>query len=256
MVRFMMAALTVVGGLLAASPALAAAEGFATTDVNMRAGPSTEYPRILVLQRGAPLTVYGCVRGYSWCDVGYYHERGWVSSRYISLFYDDRRVYAPYIPPRVNVPIVTFSFNYWDTWYPRYPWYRDYRWRRDRPDADYWRRRDDDRDIIIRPDRRNNDRIERRNDDRRDRLTNRDNRPVFRDDTIRVPGAGGQRRDDRGRAERPQTREERRDQRRDAREDRQRRGEQPQRRDNQERGNRQRNERDCVWVNGKCVLPN
>ena len=132
MVRYFMAALAVVGGLFAASAAQASAEGFTTTDVNMRAGPSTEYPRIIVLPRGAPVEIYGCVRSYTWCDVGYYDERGWVSSRYINIFYDDRRVYVPYTP-RVQVPIITFDFGYWDRWYTDYPFYGERVWRRRYP---------------------------------------------------------------------------------------------------------------------------
>jgi uncharacterized protein YraI len=131
--KLVMALVALVGGLLL--PAAAeAADGFTTGDVNMRAGPGTQYPRIMVLPRGAPVEIYGCLRGYSWCDVGYYRERGWVSSRYLSVFYDDRRVYVPY-RPRVTVPYLTFEFNYWDRWYNDRPWYREWRrkYRDERP---------------------------------------------------------------------------------------------------------------------------
>jgi uncharacterized protein YraI len=145
----LMAVLALLGGLLLPiTGAGAQATGFATADVNMRAGPSTEYPRIIVLPEGGELQVFGCVRGYTWCDVGYFQYRGWVSSRYLSIFYDDY-TYQPY-RPRVVVPIITFDFGYWDTWYPSYPWYRDYRWRRTYPDWDYYRERRND-DVIIRP---------------------------------------------------------------------------------------------------------
>jgi uncharacterized protein YraI len=137
--RFLVALAALAGALL--MPAAAeAADGYTTGSVNMRAGPGTQYPRIMVLPRGAPVEVYGCLRGYSWCDVGYYRERGWVSSRYLSVFYDDRQVYVPY-RPRVAVPYLTFEFGYWDRWYYDRPWYREWR-RKDRNDRPNWDRND------------------------------------------------------------------------------------------------------------------
>lgn len=127
--NWIVAAVAALGALLA--PAAAeAANGYTTGNVNMRAGPGVQYPRILVLPAGAPVTIYGCLQGYSWCDVAAYHERGWVSSRYLDSFYDDRRVYVPY-QPRVRLPIISFEFGYWDRWYSNRPWYRDRRWRDD-----------------------------------------------------------------------------------------------------------------------------
>ena len=50
MVRMLLAALAVAGAFLVPSaPASAQSSGYTTDDVNMRAGPSTEYPRIIVL---------------------------------------------------------------------------------------------------------------------------------------------------------------------------------------------------------------
>jgi uncharacterized protein YraI len=139
--------------LLPAAEAGAQSTGYTTADVNMRAGPSTEYPRVIVLPEGGEVEVFGCVRGYTWCDVAYFQYRGWVSSRYISIFYDNYS-YVPY-RPIVPVPIITFDFGYWDRWYPSYPWYSDYRWRRTYRDWDDYRPRRNDpprrNDVIIYP---------------------------------------------------------------------------------------------------------
>jgi uncharacterized protein YraI len=158
MKKLVMAALAGLGALLLPAAANAAAGGYTTADVNMRAGPSTEYPRIVVLPRGAAVDVHGCVRGYTWCDVSFYHERGWVSSRYLDIFYDDQRVYVPYTP-RARVPVITFDFGYWDSWYTHYPWYSEYRyrsypsqrWDSDRNDRVYYppRRERNDRRIFV-----------------------------------------------------------------------------------------------------------
>lgn len=68
-----------------ALPGIAEAQNaMATADVNMRVGPGTQHPVIATLPAGAPVTVRGCVRGYSWCDTSYRGTRGWVSGRYLA----------------------------------------------------------------------------------------------------------------------------------------------------------------------------
>jgi uncharacterized protein YraI len=142
MIRYSLGALAIAAAFLLPASAAEAAAGRTTGDVNMRAGPSTEYPRILVLARGTPVTIHGCLQGRSWCDVSAYRERGWVSSRYLDVFYDQRRVYVPHRPAKA-APTITFSFGYWDRHYSHRPWYSDRRWRdRDRG----WDRRDWRRD--------------------------------------------------------------------------------------------------------------
>ncbi len=110
--------------------AFAQQRGFVTTDVNLRAGPSTAYPVVVVLEGGTPLGIYGCLDDYSWCDVNWRGSRGWIAARYLE--YDDggRRVdFVPYAPS-VGVPVVAFSFgDYWGRYYRGRSWYSTYdRW--------------------------------------------------------------------------------------------------------------------------------
>ncbi|HEY8614524.1 MAG TPA: SH3 domain-containing protein [Roseomonas sp.] len=65
-----------------AGPA-SAAPGFATGTVNLRAGPGITYPQVTVVPAGAPVEIFGCLQGYSWCDVGFGQVRGWVSANYL-----------------------------------------------------------------------------------------------------------------------------------------------------------------------------
>ncbi len=132
-----------------AAPVVASASPARVTgNVNLRAGPGTQYYPILVLPAGAPVELYGCLQGYTWCDVSYGRERGWISSRYISTFYRGPS-YRP--RPYASVPSLTFNFGYWDNHYAHRSWYQnrprgadwdrapDFRPRRD------WDRRDWDR---------------------------------------------------------------------------------------------------------------
>ncbi|MBP0445546.1 SH3 domain-containing protein [Roseomonas sp. SSH11] len=108
-----------------AGPALAA-PGFATGNVNLRAGPGTNYPQVTVVPAGAQVEIFGCLQGYSWCDVGFGHIRGWVSSNFLQYLYEERRVPLPQYAPQAGVPVVTFQFgNYWRDHYRGRSWYAE-----------------------------------------------------------------------------------------------------------------------------------
>lgn len=122
--------IAVIAAATLAAPAVASASpAQVTANVNLRTGPGTQYYPIMLLPAGTPLELYGCLQGYTWCDVSYGRERGWVSSRYISTFYSGP-VYRP--RPYAPVPFLTFNFGYWDNHYVGRPWYQ-YRPRGDRP---------------------------------------------------------------------------------------------------------------------------
>ena len=123
--------LAVAAGLLALTGAASAQTGgFVTANVNLRAGPGTDYPAVTVLGAGTPLGIFGCIDGYSWCDVDWRGYRGWVAAQYLEYDYRGRRVVLPDYGPTIGVPIVTFSVdNYWGRYYRDRPWYEDrYRW--------------------------------------------------------------------------------------------------------------------------------
>lgn len=105
-----------------------AAEARITGNVNLRTGPGTQHYAIMVLPVGARVEVYGCLAGYTWCDIAWGNNRGWVSSRYLSTFYAGPQ-YRP-MPAR-PVPSITFNFGYWDNHYVGRPWYHH----RPRPDV-------------------------------------------------------------------------------------------------------------------------
>lgn len=144
--------------LLVLAPAVAqAAEGYATANVNMRAGPSTQYPAVTVIPAGESVIpagesveIHGCLADVPWCDVEFYGGRGWVAGRYVQATYQQRRVYVdPQYYRPLGIPTVVFSVgNYWDRYYRDRDFYRDRdRWRRG-PDfsQDRDRNRDWDRD--------------------------------------------------------------------------------------------------------------
>jgi uncharacterized protein YraI len=225
-------------GMLLLAPAIAqAAEGFATANVNMRAGPSTAYPAVTVIPAGESIEIYGCLADVPWCDVEFYGGRGWVHGRYVQALYQQRRVYVgPQYYRPLGIPVVVFSFgSYWDRHYHDRDFYRDRdRWRRGpdfyrgpdrRSEPDRPRRRPDfeprpaprpefDRRLERRPDLGRTPERRRDFDDRPDRLPDFDrdrnrrtferggddgNRVIRRGDDNRDRGAGN---DDRRRPQR------------------------------------------------------
>ncbi|MGG7519248.1 SH3 domain-containing protein [Allorhizobium undicola] len=130
---------------LSAPVAAEAAQAFATANVNLRAGPSTQYPPVLVVPTGNRVEIFGCLSSANWCDVGYSGYRGWISGSYLQTTYSQRRIYVDpdYYRP-LGIPTVTFSVgSYWDRYYRGRDFYRERdRWRRAPPPPPAWHRGD------------------------------------------------------------------------------------------------------------------
>lgn len=114
-------------GLAVVMPGLAAAaDAYLIGAASLRAGPAIDYPRIMVLPAGVPVSVYGCTTGFEWCDVQAGGDRGWVSGQFLQYDYQSQRVLLPEYGARVGIPIVAFVLGtYWDQHYRSRPWYHD-----------------------------------------------------------------------------------------------------------------------------------
>lgn len=142
--KTLLSILAAAAATLALPAAANAATAIATTNVNLRAGPSTAYPAVDVVPAGDDVRIFGCLSNRSWCDVGYRGYRGWMSSNYLAYVRDSRRYTGPRVVEIVRAPTISFSIgSYWDRNYRDRPFYRD----RDRFDRDFDgppRRRDRD----------------------------------------------------------------------------------------------------------------
>ena len=114
------------GAALVWSAAAAAHEAWVTRRVNVRAGPDATYPVVAVLGSGVGVDVVGCVSDYSWCDVVFNGDRGWVPGRRLQYAYQSRRVPLYDYGAAIGLPVVSFSLlNYWDDHYRARSWYGD-----------------------------------------------------------------------------------------------------------------------------------
>ena len=120
------------------TPALASAtDAYVTANVNLRAGPDIGYPTVDLVRAGDGVNIYGCTDGWSWCDVDYRGERGWVAGTYLATYddgYGDDRPLTDY-GEQIGIPIVSFVIgSYWNSYYSHRPFYREReRWYRQPP---------------------------------------------------------------------------------------------------------------------------
>jgi uncharacterized protein YraI len=116
-----------VGAILFSISLGAMAENAVTTEpASVRAGPDDSYPEVAQLDADSPIQVMGCLDDWSWCDVTFDGNRGWMYSPAITYEYDGGYVPFYTYAPAFSIPVVTFTVDaYWGRYYHDRPWFRD-----------------------------------------------------------------------------------------------------------------------------------
>jgi uncharacterized protein YraI len=115
-----------VGACLMTLVSVATAQNAMTSDsASVYAGPDSSYPEVAQLDPDTPIEVMGCLDDWSWCDVDFDGDRGWVYSPDITYEYQGGYVPLYAYAPGLGVPVVAFSFDaYWGSYYHDRPWYQ------------------------------------------------------------------------------------------------------------------------------------
>jgi len=74
---------TLAAACFALSCGAAAAQAVTATDLNMRAGPGTNYSVVEVIPQGTPVDVMNC--GGNWCEVSFGGTTGFASIGYLDM---------------------------------------------------------------------------------------------------------------------------------------------------------------------------
>ena len=121
--------------VLAALPCMAQAQlAYTSKDAHLRAGPARDYPVIAVLPAGYEVSVQGCLRDYSWCDVIAGPNRGWIYAGNIVVDHQGTQVTVLDYGAAIGIAVIGFIlFDYWFGHYHDHPFYRDRDWWAHRP---------------------------------------------------------------------------------------------------------------------------
>jgi uncharacterized protein YraI len=107
--KFAAAAIIAVTGVLATVTGAQAYQAFATTALNVRTGPGTNYPVIAALSANQVVEVSGCNSSNTWCQVAAANISGWASARYLRAIEGNTPTRPPV--PAPNRPDIGFSIN-------------------------------------------------------------------------------------------------------------------------------------------------
>lgn len=118
------ASLAALMGLTLLAGAARAAPAYTNQGMNLRAGPGVDYPLLASLPPGTRAEVFGCLDGWSWCDVATGGLRGWMAGAGLQVVYDDQPEPLPGYGAEIGLPLVGFDFNnYWGSHYRGRSWY-------------------------------------------------------------------------------------------------------------------------------------
>ncbi|NHO31514.1 SH3 domain-containing protein [Acetobacter fallax] len=114
--------------ILAAHPESAVAQrpAFVPQGAYLYSGPGVGYPLVGTMPPGMQVVTYGCLDGWSWCDVGAGPLRGWAPGPAIQLSWNGMTGPLTQYGPMAGLPLVPFAFgSYWGNHYRGEPWFSD-----------------------------------------------------------------------------------------------------------------------------------
>jgi uncharacterized protein YraI len=76
-----------------------ALDAVAVTDLNMRAGPGSQYPIVATIESNGSVEILGCLEEAQWCQVNWQGNEGWSYSEYLAITETGEQIFVPQAGP-------------------------------------------------------------------------------------------------------------------------------------------------------------
>ncbi len=122
-------------GILSVPAAAQTKPSLATRAARLHAGPLIEFPVVRDVRRGATVGVHGCLDDWSWCDVTYRTDRGWIPADALDI---GQHGESGAVAANSDIEVTAFTFEpYWRSHYRGRRFYSQRQFWRNRYEADY-----------------------------------------------------------------------------------------------------------------------
>jgi uncharacterized protein YraI len=107
--KSLIAGVSALAAVIAAPSMAMALHAVAVTDLNMRAGPGSQYPIVTTIQSNGQVEILGCLEQGQWCQVNWQGNQGWAYSEYLAITETGEQIYVPQARSVLDIPIVAFE---------------------------------------------------------------------------------------------------------------------------------------------------
>jgi uncharacterized protein YraI len=108
-VKSLLAGAGALSAVLALPNLALALDAVAVTELNMRAGPGSQYPIVATIETNGSVDILGCLPEAQWCQVHWQGNEGWSYSEYLAITETGEQIFVPQARSVLDIPVVAFE---------------------------------------------------------------------------------------------------------------------------------------------------